>query len=60
MWANDSRIVSVVSTTMLRLMRRGFRGRSGATKWNSNDTLRVVIVVLYLMLCVIELVQSRW
>jgi hypothetical protein len=59
MWANDSRIVSAVSMTMLRLMRKGFRAHSGDMKWSSSDTWRVVIVLLYLALCLTEWLQSR-
>lgn len=59
MSVRDSQIVSVVSTTMLRLISKASRGRSGGLRLSSNDKWRVLIVVLYLLVVMLEATQSK-
>jgi energy-coupling factor transporter transmembrane protein EcfT len=60
MSARGSLITSVVAMTTRALTRKARRGRSGATRLNANDTLRLIIIVLYLMLMILDWQRSAW
>lgn len=59
MLARGSQMLSVVFTTMQALIRKASRARSGGSRWNSNDSWRLIIVLLYCVLMMIEWQASR-
>lgn len=59
MLVRGSRTTSVVFMTMHRLISKVMRGRSGAMRWNANDTWRLIIVLLYLALMILDLLRSQ-
>lgn len=58
MWANDKAITTAVFTIGRRLISKASRAPSGGMKWNSSDKWRLLILLLYLLLVMIEMRQS--
>lgn len=59
MLVKGNQIASAVSMTLQLLISKARRVQSGAMRWNSSDTWRLIIVLLYGLLMMIEWRASR-